>query len=349
MATVNTSINFNQVSIADLTDYNSVDASSTHIRSFDDAQNYTEFSGTGINSIVDGNGDVTDVTAGTINQIINVVGGVTQFNITGASASASAIFDFYQASDTMGAFALVLNGDDSVTGSGGNNVLFGFDGNDHIFGLAGRDRLIGGMGDDTLEGGGGRDDLQGQGGNDQLFGNLGDDTLNGAFGNDRLLGGDGDDSLLGGAGRDVLNGGNDDDTLKGQGGNDVLYGFAGSDSLEGNNGNDKLLGGKGPDILDGGPGDDTMNGGPGFDTFIFEDGFGNDRLIGFAAVNAEKIDLSGVTGINNFFDLVNNHLSAEGGTNFAVITDGADSIVLAGVDVSLVGFNQLYDAHDFIF
>ncbi len=367
MAIVNTAINFKLLNIADLLNYDFTDANTTMLRVFDNVQNYTEFDGVNFNAVFNGNGDVVDVTGGTVNSVTLVENGVTQFSITGASASAAAIFDFYQANNTTGAFALLLADADSVTGTASSDVLFGYGGDDQISGLAGSDRLFGALGNDTLVGGGGRDSLVGDDGNDKLIGGAGFDKLVGGFGNDSLIGGDGKDLLVGGGGKDFLDGGNHDDKLLGNGGgdtlhgaggndtllggngNDVLFGGAGADSLLGGEHNDRLIGGAEADTLVGGNGNDTLNGGTGPDTFVFEDGFGNDRIFGFAAFNGERIDLSDVTGITGLHDLVHNHLSAEAGTNFAVITDGADSIVLAGVDVGDVGAGKAYGLYDFIF
>ncbi|MBW4594282.1 MAG: VCBS repeat-containing protein [Brasilonema angustatum HA4187-MV1] len=105
------------------------------------------------------------------------------------------------------------NGNDNLTGTAGNDVIFGLNGNDTINALAGDDQLDGGNGNDTLLGGNG---------NDQLDGGNGDDTLLGGNGNDTLLGGNGDDLLVGGNGNDFLRGGNGDDILTGDAGADTF-------------------------------------------------------------------------------------------------------------------------------
>ena len=128
-------------------------------------------------------------------------------------------------------------------------------------------------------------------------------------------------------------GGNDDDTLWGYGDSDLLRGGSGSDRLAGGDGNDTLtggagddtlIGGRGADILTGGAGNDMLIGGPGADTFRFSDGFGHDTIHGFSAWNKEDIDLSGVSAITGFTDLVNNHLATDAGTGFAMIVDGTN-------------------------
>ena len=85
--------------------------------------------------------------------------------------------------------------------------VVGTDGNDSLRGWEGIDVMTGGAGDDTLNGYNGNDILNGGAGNDKLDGGNGNDTLNGGDGNDELLGGAGSDILIGGAGNDKLYGG----------------------------------------------------------------------------------------------------------------------------------------------
>ncbi len=234
------------------------------------------------------------------------------------------------------------------TASGGNaagDIITGFE------------DVLGGNGDDNLTGSASNNKIGAGGGNDTLNGLSGDDTLNGKGGNDSLNGGSGNDTLLGGFGKDILLGGGGQDKLTGGGGNDSLIGASGNDILLGSGGQDTLLGGGGDDSLDGGAGGDVLNGGLGDDTlvggsatndvFVFTDGFGSDVITDFNAANLEDIDLSGVTNITSFVDLINNHLSNVGG--FATIVDGSDSILLQGVAFGDVGIGQAYSGADFIF
>lgn len=145
-------------------------------------------------------------------------------------------------------------------GSNHADTLTGGNGNDWLSGLGGDDRVTGGNGNDTLFGGAGVDLLDGGNGNDVLDG--GDD-------NDTLDGGNGDDMLTGGAGNDNLSGGNGDDTLAGDAGNDSLSGGNGDDGLTGGAGDDNLGGGNGDDRLTGGAGNDSLSGGNGNDVAIF--------------------------------------------------------------------------------
>lgn len=188
------------------------------------------------------------------------------------------------------------------------NTLTGSGGADIVFGYAGNDVLNGGDGDDELNGG----DESCTDYRCNLSGTLGD-TLNGGAGNDILDGGDESctgfqcnlsgtlgDMLDGGDGNDTLNGGDEScsgfncnengtigDTLDGGAGNDILSGGDESctddgcnvsgtlgDALNGGDGNDILNGGDESctgflcnvdgtlgDTLDGGTGDDTGTGG----------------------------------------------------------------------------------------
>lgn len=237
-------------------------------------------------------------------------------------------------------------GNDSISGGGGSDVLYGGSGadsldggsaKDHLHGGNGQDVLHGGIGFDRLTGGGGNDRLFGEGGRDFAQGGLGHDMIRGGIGNDRLLGQGGNDRIYGGSGDDVLNGNVGTDRLFGGAGNDKVFGGVGDDKLFGGGGNDSVSGGSGNDSLYGGAGEDTLNGGTGNDTlrgdsqtdvFVFSEG--EDQVLDFGA--EDLIDLSGVAGIEDFDDLLADHLS--GGPE-AVIDDGlGNTLTLIGVDES---------------
>ncbi len=130
-----------------------------------------------------------------------------------------------------------------VQGTVGNvsSVLSGLEGNDTLQGFAGRDLLYGGSGRDKLEGGAGADLLYGGTGGDSLSGGSGADQLYGGAGNDALLGEADSDKLYGNAGNDLLYGGLGADTLFGGAGSDKLEGGSGNDVLYGNGGNDRFI------------------------------------------------------------------------------------------------------------
>jgi Ca2+-binding EF-hand superfamily protein len=99
----------------------------------------------------------------------------------------------------------------------------------HIIGTEGNDKLRGGSSDDYI---------LGLGGNDRLRGLQGNDFLSGGAGSDRLYGGSGNDTLVGGQGNDYLSGGRGNNILEGGQGNDILASRLGSDYLDGGSGQD---------------------------------------------------------------------------------------------------------------
>jgi len=94
---------------------------------------------------------------------------------------------------------------------------------------------VGGGGKDTLTGSGGADLLLAQSNNDTLTGGDGNDLLCGDSGSDTLDGGTGDDSLGGGSGSDKLTGGSGADRFSGGSGTDEATDFraADGDTIEG--------------------------------------------------------------------------------------------------------------------
>ena len=84
--------------------------------------------------------------------------------------------------------------------------------------------INGGFGNDTLTGTDGNDTINGGLGRDTLYGGAGNDTLNGGLGNDTLFGGIGNDILYGGFGNDtyIYNKGDGKDRISDIGGNDTL-------------------------------------------------------------------------------------------------------------------------------
>jgi Ca2+-binding RTX toxin-like protein len=96
-------------------------------------------------------------------------------------------------------------GNDSLTGTHGDDVICGEAGNDTAFGRQGDDLIGGGDGNDSLVGGVGADTLLGGAGDDTLEGRGGFDTLNGGSGDDLIRATDGTrhEAVAGGAGYDV--------------------------------------------------------------------------------------------------------------------------------------------------
>lgn len=226
-------------------------------------------------------------------------------------------------------------GNDSITGSRGNDSLFGESGNDVINGGVGHDQLVGGPGNDQLMGGSGHDYLRGDQGRDTIQGNSGHDLIKGGQGNDVLHGNAGDDTIDGGEstafyipllpgesgpvdGADTLYGGAGFDQLYGGHDNDVLYGGTGSRK--------RMHGGRGDDLLDasqtaggrifraasliGGPGSDTLIGGAGDDYLHsyyddydrYGDGDGNNVMTGGAGADQFQVDRASSNGRDHITD-----------------------------------------------
>ena len=74
-------------------------------------------------------------------------------------------------------------------------------------------------------------------------------------------------------------------TLIASDGYNTINGGAGSDRLYGGTGNDSILGNAGNDYIDGKTGNDTLLGGAGNDTYIFDVGYGIDRIVEDTGVN----------------------------------------------------------------
>jgi Ca2+-binding RTX toxin-like protein len=219
-----------------------------------------------------------------------------------------------------------------ITGDAGNNVLNG----------SALDEVFNGLdGNDTIHGRGGNDTLNGDNGNDVLLGYAGADVLNGGAGIDRAAHWTAAAAIR--ADLQFVNVNTGDaagetyisiENLQGTNFNDDLRGNNAANTIWGGNGNDMILGRGGNDMLIGQGGDDV---------FVFGNGFGNDTIAGFEALNdAEDIDLFAVTAITDFADLVANHLSQVGAN--AVIDD------LAGNTITLLNtqVGNLQDT-DFLF
>ncbi len=108
----------------------------------------------------------------------------------------------------------MLAGDDVVTGSTANDLVYGNEGEDIISGGLGNDSLLGGKGKDLLTGEEGNDSLSGGQDADFMIGGAGNDILFGGRGNDLLISGSGNDTLVGGFGHDILGGLDENNSIK---------------------------------------------------------------------------------------------------------------------------------------
>ncbi len=125
------------------------------------------------------------------------------------------LFSFAPTLGPAGCTITGTEGDDTLNGTTGDDVICGLGGDDLIRGNVGFDRIYGGPGDDDLSGDADDDLIVGGDGSDRIAGGAGDDRLVGGDGSDAIYGGAGGDRIDGGPGRDACYGGADIDTFAG--------------------------------------------------------------------------------------------------------------------------------------
>ena len=158
---------------------------------------------------------------------------------------------------------------------------------------------------------------------DSIEAGAGDDTVNAGAGDDTIMGGDGNDYIIAGAGNDEA---------FGEAGNDVMFGFGGNDTLQGGDGNDVFNGMSGNDLLDGGNDNDT---------FVVEDGFGTDTIVGGEGVTTgtdfDTINLNAASVVDPVTVLFS---TDETGT----LSDGTDTLGFSEIEqIRLADGNDTID------
>jgi len=265
------------------------------------------FAGTGQDSLSGGAGDDELFSLAT-DQADAILGGSGNDVLLLSRTGSSLDFDV----DFRNAAVIGVTLADGTTISGVEVVTF--------FSGFGNDSITGSDGDDLLRGGWGNDTIRGADGHDRLFGESGDDLI-------RLLVTDYDDDIDGGSGVDTL----EVFTIAGLGtiganfsllhpgvlgnllpnGNSFTsiecirftsYSLTQEDSVTGGVLNDYFSTGAGDDLIDGGPGYDTILAGTGDDTIFSED---RDSIDGGDGLDTVVIDRSGArlpTGISLDFN-----------------------------------------------
>ncbi|MCA9139007.1 MAG: right-handed parallel beta-helix repeat-containing protein, partial [Planctomycetales bacterium] len=232
--------------------------------------------------------------------------------------------------------------DDSIFGQGGPDTIFGGDGNDSLVGGTGNDVINGEDGHDAIFGGEGADSIDGGTGNDEVEGGAGPDTILAGDGNDRVFGGLGSDSISGGAGSDDLHGGDDDDVISGGDDDDRIFGEAGNDQLLGDDGNDTIDGGFGVDVIEGGAGNDRLLAGFGVGNIIRGDG-GDDVITGSDEGSDTDPDFTDVIFFGDYIDGGSgaDTIDALGGADYVLGGEGNDTINAGqGADFVQGGFGD---------
>ena len=209
-------------------------------------------------------GDGNDTLQGSQNANDTVGGAVVGYLDGGAgndSLKGSNIDDFV---DTL----LGWEGNDTLNGLIGQNLLVGGDGNDSLLGNAYADTLEGGQGNDTLKAGNAIDTAIYSNDPAGVIVNLNTGVATDGYNTTDSL--DSVENIIGSQYNDSLIGNDLSNLLSGLAGNDTIIGNNGNDRLEGGNSNDLLNGGKGFDTLVGGGGADTLIGGAGNDIYILQ-------------------------------------------------------------------------------
>ena len=257
---------------------------------------------------------------------------------------------------------IVGNDPDPLYGQGprvepqGENVLTGGGGND---------LLDGGLGPDIYNGGSGFDAVSYEGRAEGVAASLDGSANDGSALDENtrsnqsdeikadiedLIGGDGNDVLKGDGSKNVLVGGPGDDLLQGHGGDDDLSGENGNDSLEGGEGADAMDGGGNDDLMFGGFGNDSYDGGDGTDTADFSDattpvsvtldGAANDGRGGEGDNVAGTVEslIGGLDGDELHANSGNGTIQGGGGNDFLDGGLGADTLI-GGEGTDTAGYN----------
>jgi Ca2+-binding RTX toxin-like protein len=99
-----------------------------------------------------------------------------------------------------------FQGQATLDGGDGDDMLYGGDSNNTINGNAGNDTIVGGNSPNVIDGGDGNDTITGGNAGDTIWGGSGDDRIFGLDGIDKIFGGLGADTIDGGLGADLLYG-----------------------------------------------------------------------------------------------------------------------------------------------
>lgn len=94
-------------------------------------------------------------------------------------------------------------------------------------------------------------------------------------------------------------------------------------------------------------GDDVLNGAAGADRFVFSGTVGHDTVSDFNPCDGDVIDLSGISWINNYVDLLTHSNILSGLNNDLVLSNGTDTITFTDYKVSHILLDGLTGAFDY--
>jgi hypothetical protein len=125
-----------------------------------------------------------------------------------------------------------------------------------------------------------------------------------------------------------------------------IAGNANGNRLNGTKGSDVIDGRGGADRIDGKTGDDVLVGGNGADTFRFATGCGKDKVIDFefSTEQHDRLDLRGLKSIEDFADLVANHMKDQG-SDVLIDAGKGDTILLKNVEIADLGEQHFRPRH----
>jgi serralysin len=115
--------------------------------------------------------------------------------------------------------------------------------------------------------------------------------------------------------------------------NNTLYGADAAETLRALGGKDKIFAGDGGDTIEGGAGRDLLWGEAGADIFKFGNKNGMDDIKDFSLADGDRIDLSGVSAISSYTDLIDNHFFSYKGDAYIKVSAGND-ILVVGIDAA---------------
>lgn len=189
---------------------------------------------------------------------------------------------------------------------------------------AGNDTLTGTTGDDYINAGLGNNKITGNGGNDTIIATTGNDTVIASTGNDSITAGSGNNSIVGGGGNDTISSGADNDTISTGNGNDNISAGNGNNNITDIGGTNNILSGSGNDQITTGSGNDYIDAGDGKNS-ITDTGGSNNIWTGSGN---DKITVSG-SGNSTVHSGAGNDVidfSKSTGNNIIYGNDGADTI-----------------------